>query len=155
MTSRLPAASYQKTKGEGNKRLLKKMVAANEYLGVIAYTGKEPIAWCSVSPKERLLQQKNSRLLRLTENTDTWSIVCLFILPAWRRKGVSSIIIEGAYQYAISKGARIVEAYPVIPRNDKMPDVFAWTGIWKSYQKAGFIIAGNPSESKYIMQRKE
>jgi hypothetical protein len=32
-----------------------------------------------------------------------------------------------------------------------MPDVFAWTGIWKSYEKAGFKIVAQPSTGKYIM----
>jgi hypothetical protein len=60
-------------------------------------------------------------------------------------------MIKAATRYAFSKGAETVEAYPVIPKNGKMPDVFAWTGIWKSYEKAGFKIVAQPSTGKYIM----
>lgn len=153
MTWRLPSSVYQQTKGASNKTLLYELVCQNEALGVILYNETTPIGWCSISPKERLFQQKKSRIFKHTPFEKTWSIVCLYIMPAYRRKGVATVLIEEAYQYASSNGAIIVEAYPVIPKQLDMPDVFAWTGIWKSYLKAGFTIIHQPSTAKYIMQR--
>jgi hypothetical protein len=60
-------------------------------------------------------------------------------------------IREAATRYAFRMGAETVETYPVIPKTGKMPDTFAWTGIWKSYKKAGFKIIAQPSTGKYIM----
>ena len=152
MTPRLPIAEYNKSKGEVNKRLLYNLVLANEPLGVLAYHNKESIAWCSISPKERLNQMKKSRIMGHTSEKDTWSIVCLFIKKEWRMKKVSSFIISKAVEYAFANGAEIVEAYPVVSRNNKMPDVFAWTGIWKSYEKAGFSVVKKLSETRLIVQ---
>ena len=152
MTPRLPAAEYNKNKGEGNKKLFHNLVLSNEPLGVLAYHNKEAIAWCSISPKKRLIQMKQSRMMNHTAEENTWSIVCLFIKKEWRMKRVSSYIISKVVDYAFANGAGIVEAYPVVSKTDKMPDVFAWTGIWKSYEKAGFSVVKKLSETRLIVQ---
>jgi GNAT superfamily N-acetyltransferase len=41
-----------------------------------------------------------------------WTILCMFIRRAWRGKGVTHVLLEGAVDYARSNGAQIVEAYP-------------------------------------------
>jgi GNAT superfamily N-acetyltransferase len=151
MTWRLPNKQYQQYKGTGNKKLFHKLVQDGESLGVIGYHSGKPVAWCSVSPAHTLFQQKPSRILSKTSFPGKWSIVCIYLSPNYRNKGVSTIMIKAATRYAFSKGAETVEAYPVIPKNGKMPDVFAWTGIWKSYEKAGFKIVAQPSTGKYIM----
>lgn len=151
MTPRLSSAEYNKNKGDKNKKLFLQLIKRCEPLGVLAYYDKKPIAWCSVSPKSTLKQMKNSRIMDLTPDEDTWSIVCLFIKKEFRMKQISSVIIKQAVDYAFRNGAKTVEAYPVISKNDKMPDVFAWTGIWKSYAKAGFKKVKQVSETKLIM----
>lgn len=98
---------------------------------------------------------RNSRLMKLTSDEMCWSIVCLFIAKNYRRRGVSSDVIRAAANYAFSEGAKIVEAYPVINRTANIPDAFAWTGIWKSYQKAGFRLIKQVSETRAIVQLQE
>ena len=151
MTPRLSSVDYNKNKGDKNKQLFQQLVVNNEPLGILAYHENLPVAWCSISPKSRLLQMKNSRIMKTTPNENTWSIVCLFIKKEYRRKQVSALIIKKAVEYAFENGAKAVEAYPVISKNDKMPDVFAWTGFWKSYEKAGFKKVKQVSETKLIM----
>ncbi len=151
MTWRLSTSAYKENKGENNRRLLYNLVKANEPLGVIAYHHDRPIGWCSVSPKSRLFELKKSRILLSLPFAQTWSIVCLFILPAFRRKYFSTNLIRQASDYAFCQGALVVESYPVVPKNDHMPDVFAWTGIHKSFQKAGFTIVKQTSPGKMIM----
>jgi GNAT superfamily N-acetyltransferase len=150
MTPRLSSAAYSKNKGEINKQLFKNLVKADEKLGIMAYHRGEPIAWCSISPKPRLLDMKNSRIMKLTATQDTWSIVCLFIKKEYRRKGVSSLIIKKAAEYAFQNGAKVVEAYPVQAKVEKVPDAFIWNGIWSAYEKAGFKKIKQVSETKVI-----
>ncbi len=151
MTWRLSTSAYKENKGENNRRLLYNLVNANEPLGVIAYYNDLPIGWCSVSPKSRLFELKKSRILLTSPFAHTWSIVCLFILPEFRRKYFSTNLIRQASDYAFRQGALIVEAYPVVPKNDHLPDVFAWTGIYKSFHNAGFITVKQNSPGKMVM----
>jgi hypothetical protein len=45
-----------------------------------------------------------------------------------------------------------VEAYPVEPKKDKMPDAFAWTGLASAFIKAGFTECARRSETRPIMR---
>ena len=152
MTPRLPSSAYNQNKGEGNKKKLHELIKSGEPLGVIAFHGQQPVAWCSISPKTRLMQMRNSRLMKLTSDEQCWSIVCLFIAKNYRRRGVSGAVIRAAANYAFSAGAKIVEAYPLINRTEDIPDAFAWNGIWKSYEKVGFRLIKQVSETRAIVQ---
>jgi GNAT superfamily N-acetyltransferase len=153
MTPRLPAKLYNECKGEKNKQLLHNLIRDGQPLGIIAYHEKTPIGWCSVSPKDNLLSMKPSRLMNHTETKNVWSVVCLFIAKEFRRKGISSLLISGAVEYAFNNGADHVEAYPSIPKIKSMPDVFAWMGIEASYKKAGFRLLKKLSDSRVIMMK--
>ena len=50
------------------------------------------------------------------------------------------------------QGGAVVEAYPVEPRKDKVPDVFAWTGLASAYTKVGFKECERRSETRPIMR---
>ena len=39
---------------------------------------------------------------------------------------------------ARKRGAKIVEGYPVAPKTERMPDIFAWTGFETAFRMAGF-----------------
>ncbi len=62
-------------------------------------------------------------------------------------------LIDGAARYAGSQGARIVEGYPVEPKKNPMPPVFAYTGIASAYRAAGFEEVARRSETRPIMRR--
>jgi GNAT superfamily N-acetyltransferase len=151
MTPRLPGRQYGQLKGEGNKHLLKKLVDDREHLGILLYRNETPIGWCSVSPKDRLMAMKQGRHLKITPVENVWAIVCLFIRKDCRRAGLSTAIIQKACEYAFRNGAEVVEAYPVVGKADKMPDVFAWNGLSQSYERAGFRVVHQLSATRLIV----
>jgi hypothetical protein len=61
-------------------------------------------------------------------------------------------LIRAAVSFAASKGARVVEGYPVEPKKDQMPDVFAFTGIASSFLAAGFREVARRSDTRPIMR---
>jgi hypothetical protein len=48
--------------------------------------------------------------------------------------------------------ATIVEGYPVEPRKDSMPEVYAFTGMASAFRKVGFLEAARRSETRPIMR---
>src|SRR5258705_13021161 len=76
---RVPRKQFEAQKGAGNKRALKSIVSAGKKPGIIAYAGKEPIAWCAVAPRERYVGLETSRLLKPVDDKPVWSISCLFV----------------------------------------------------------------------------
>jgi GNAT superfamily N-acetyltransferase len=94
-----------------------------------------------------------SRVLAPVDDRPVWSVSCLFIAKPFRRQGVSVALIGAATKFARSHGARVVEAYPVVPYSDAMPAAFAWTGTVSAYERAGFREVARRSEARPIMRR--
>jgi GNAT superfamily N-acetyltransferase len=152
MSWRLKSSEFEKNKGEGNKRAFKKLVDKGEELGIVAYLNDEPIGWCAVAPRQKYLKLENSRVLKRIDNEPVWSVTCLFISKQFRRKGVSVAILKAVLDHCKKKKVKIIEAYPVIPYNKKMPEAFAWTGIYSAYLKVGFKDMPRLSPSRPIMR---
>jgi GNAT superfamily N-acetyltransferase len=153
MTPRLSRAEYERQKGEGNRRAMRRLVRSGRVPGVIAYEGGQPIGWCSIEPRSSFPTLGRSRILRPIDERPVWSIVCLFVAPDQRGRGVSRILIDGAVAHARANGARMVEAYPVEPRKRPMPAVFAYTGIASAFLGAGFREVERRSPTRPIVRR--
>ncbi len=153
MTPRLTAAEYEKNKGEANRRALRRIVQRGTEPGVLAYRNDEPVAWCAIEPRTAYPRLDRSRILQPVDDTPVWSIVCLFVRKDLRRAGVSVRIIGAAVDHARGHGATCVEAYPVEPKKDPMPAVFAYTGTAEAYRRAGFHEVARRSETRPIMRK--
>lgn len=146
-------SEYERKKGAGNKRALKKLVMSGDPPGLIGYLKGEPIAWCALAPREEYSVLERSRVLARVDDRPVWSIVCLFVAKPHRRQGVSVAMLEAAVRYARTRGARLVEGYPIEPKKKAMPDVFAMSGLASAFTKAGFTEVARRSESRPIMRR--
>jgi GNAT superfamily N-acetyltransferase len=149
---RLPRKEFDANKGTGNKRALKKIVKDGDQPGIIAYLGKEPIGWCSVAPREQFIALERSRILKPVDAQAVWSISCLFVKKAYRRRGISAGLLRAAVEFAAKQGARVIEGYPVEPSMEKMPDPFLWHGVPSAYKAAGFSEVLRRSKSRPIMR---
>jgi len=151
---RVRRSVLEKQKGAGNKRAMKKIVASGAEPGLIAYAGREPVGWIAIAPRETYPVLGNSRVLAPVDQQPVWSVVCFFIARPHRRSGVSVALLEAATEFARKRGAKLVEGYPVDPRNGKMPDAFAWTGLPGTFRGAGFTEVTRRSPTRPIMRRK-
>ncbi|HEX9053973.1 MAG TPA: GNAT family N-acetyltransferase [Gemmatimonadales bacterium] len=149
---RRSAAEYERGKGRGNRDALRRLVARGATPGLLAYAGGAPVGWCAVAPREAYPRLERARVLKRIDDRPVWSVVCLFVAKKCRRRGVSVALLEAAAAFAASRGARILEGYPVEPRG-AMPDAFAWTGTAAAFRAAGFREAARGSPTRPIMRR--
>jgi GNAT superfamily N-acetyltransferase len=152
MSWRSHRAQFEARKGARNKAALRKIVEHGPPPGVLIYSGTEPVGWCAVAPREVHARLENSRILARVDDQPVWSITCFFVKRTFRRVGVSVLLLKAAAAHSAVHGARIVEGYPVEPRKDPMPDVFAWTGIASAFRRAGFKEVARRSEGRPIMR---
>lgn len=152
MSWRLKKSEFELGKGEPNKYSMKDIVYRNKPAGVLAYVDDKPIGWCAVAPREAYKRLENSRVFKRIDEKPVWSITCFFIAKTFRRKGLSTELIKGALEYSRLNGADIVEAYPVVPYDNNVPDAFLWTGIPATFEAAGFAEAERRSRWKSIMR---
>lgn len=149
---RLPAAQYQAGKGQTNRDALRKLVDGGLASGILAYADGRPIGWCAVEPRSSFVRLNASRVLKSPDEQPVWCAPCLFVHKDYRRQGVSARLLRAAVALAKSRGAKIVEGYPVIPRRENMPAAFAWTGTLASFVAAGFTECVRNSPVRPIMR---
>ena len=147
---RLKAADYNKEKGEGNKKAMKKLLKKSSP-GIIAYVKDKAVGWCAVAPRDEYIRLETSRILKPVDDKKVWSVSCFFITKELRGKGLSVPLLKAAVDLAISKGATIVEGYPTEPTG-RMANAFAWTGIASTFQRAGFEEVERRSKGRPVMR---
>ena len=152
MLWRLTRKEFEQQKGEVNRQAMQTIVNSGEIPGLLAYSEKQPVAWCSVAPRESFSALERSRVLKKIDDEPVWSISCFFIQKDFRKQGLSARILEAAVDYVKKQGGKIVEGYPIEPKKGKTADVFAWTGLASFFKKAGFVECARRSETRPIMR---
>ncbi len=134
---KLRGKAYEENKGEGNRQLQKSIVDSKTVPGLLAYSDGYPIGWVAIEPRSQYPRLAHSRVLAPIDDKEVWSITCLFVEKKHRRKGIAVALIQAAAQYAASRGARLVEGYPIDSQSEAAP-VFIFTGTASAFKQAGF-----------------
>src|SRR5216117_3468098 len=111
MWPRLRRSNFQKQKGPGNKKAMKRLVQSGPPPGLLAYDDGRPVAWCALAPRETYHALANSRILKPVDDQPVWSVVCFFVAKPNRRRGITVRLLREAAHFAEERGARIVEGY--------------------------------------------
>ena len=149
---RLTRSQYEDQHGEYNRRSLKALVESGSIPGILAYEDGEPVGWCSIAPRNEFPTLGRSRILKPVDDQPVWSVVCFFVARKQRRRGLTVQLLKAAIEFARSKGAKVIEGYPVEPKAGKSPDVFVYTGISSAFEQAGFVEVLRRSETRPIMR---
>lgn len=149
---RLKRTDFERQQGEGNRRAMRQIVDSGEVPGILAFAEGEPAGWCSVAPRERYSSLNRSPVLKRLDETPVWSIVCFFVAPRSRNRGLTSKLIRAAVEYVRRQGGKVVEAYPTSPRSARVAPVSTFMGLPSVFERAGFVECKRPSRSKVIMR---
>lgn len=149
---RLKRSEFEKQQGEGNRKAIKAIVQSGEVPGILAYMDTQPIAWCSVAPRESYPALNRSPVLKKLDDTPVWSIVCFFVAKGHRKRGIIQELITAAVEYVQDQNGKIIEAYPTVPKSEYLPPVSVYMGLPSMFRKAGFVERARPSKSKIIMR---
>jgi GNAT superfamily N-acetyltransferase len=149
---RVSRAQWQRQKGEGNRKAFRKVVEAGGVSGLLAYAEGQPVGWCAIAPRSDYPGLARSRVLKAVDDRPVWSVTCFFVARPWRRRGVTTPLLEAAADLARARGARILEGYPVDATHDQ-PDPFVFSGLVSSFRRAGFREVLRRSPRRPIMRR--
>ena len=150
---RLERARFNRQRGPGNKRALKRIVKNGPPPGLLAYAGKQPVGWCALGPRPSYSALERSRTLKPVDEKPAWSVVCFFVTKPFRGRGLSVKLLRAAADYARRKGARILEGYPVDPRSGRWADPFVYTGTVSVFRRAGFREVARRSATRPLVRR--
>jgi GNAT superfamily N-acetyltransferase len=154
MLWRLSAAAYKDGRGEPNRLAMRARVEGGPRPpGLIAYRDGAPVGWISVAPRAEFPRMASSRIVGSLDGQPVWPVTCFFIKPGNRGKGIATALLAAACDFAASHGARIVEGYPIDPLGQRYANAFAWTGLMRVFEKAGFTEVARRSDKRPVMRK--
>jgi ribosomal protein S18 acetylase RimI-like enzyme len=130
----LPKAT---TRAQARRAELKALVDDGRPPGLIGYRRKVPVGWVSLGPREEFAKLVRSPVMKAVDDQPVWSIICFVVPSEYRGQGVAQALLAGAVKYAKSRGATLVEAYPV-DKPDHSGDDSMWFGAKSMYDREGF-----------------
>jgi GNAT superfamily N-acetyltransferase len=142
MAWRMTTEELKHNNSKSRKQFIKQRVSSGTPIGLLAYTEDEPIAWCSIAPRETYRKLGGDERLE-----NAWSIVCFFIKKAYRNQGLMNILINHAKKYARKNGAKYLEAYPVAPDSPS----YRFMGFVETFEKADFNFVRKAGSRRNVM----
>jgi GNAT superfamily N-acetyltransferase len=124
--------------------------------GLVAYLDGEPVGWCAVEP--RPAYEGLTRVYRVPwdgrdedkADDSVWAVTCLFTRAGFRRRGVSRALAQAAVDFARDRGARALEAYPIVTTNVLLEELHVGTvGVFAA---AGLGEVSHPTPRRVVMR---
>jgi len=127
--------------------------------GLVAYLDGEPVGWCAVEPRTAYPGLiRNSPVPwkgRTEDKTDdsVWAVTCVFARAGSRRRGIGYALARAAVDFARERGARALEAYPLLT---KPGDDITWgelnVGTRSMFEAAGLAQVSHPTKRRVVMR---
>jgi GNAT superfamily N-acetyltransferase len=160
---RVPAAQWRSTSVEDRRWWHREQVGCDEpdsgqTSGLIAYLEDEPVGWCAVAPRveyPHLRTQKVPWTGRCEDQDDpgVWAVTCFVTRVGFRRRGVSRALAAASVDFARERGARALEAYPLVLKpGEQMTWGELYVGERNSLVAAGFREVSRPTARRVVMR---
>jgi GNAT superfamily N-acetyltransferase len=142
-------SAYRKQDTETNKAEFREMVEQGPPPGLLAFDGDLAVGWCQLTPRDSLPWLDRTWRLKRIDDVPVWSISCLYVRKGYRRRGITSALIEAAVKAAKAAGAPAVEAYPL---DATQTPSASGTGYASTFARAGFKVVVRHTPPRPIMR---
>lgn len=130
------------------KMEMKKRISTGEPVGLLGYFGSEPVAWCSIAPRDTY-RAAMSDPVPGDEKHKIWSIVCFFVSRQFRGQGLFQKLITAAEMHAANNGATLLEGYPV----DQNSPSYRFGGFLPAFEQAGYLLVGHKGARRHVVRK--
>jgi GNAT superfamily N-acetyltransferase len=126
--------------------------------GLVAYLDGEPIGWVAVEPRTAYPKLRSKPVPWRGRNEDkddegVWAVTCLIVRKGYRGRGLTYPLARATVEFARSRGATALEAYPMATEPGKE---ITWgelhVGARQVFEEAGFTEVSHPTKRRYVMR---
>lgn len=128
--------------------------------GLVAHLDDEPVAWVAVEPRVSYPLFRHSRSPVVWSGRDedrdddgVWAVTCHIVRTGYRGRGLTYPLVAATIDYARSRGATALEAYPMITEPGK---TVTWgevhIGTRQVFEDAGFVEVSHPTKRRVVMR---
>ena len=130
------------------KGLLRGFVDTGTPVGLLGYENGDPVAWCSIAPRDAYRRMSRIPDPDGIDPADVWAVACFFAVRRMRGTGITRRLIAAAVSLARSKGAAMVDASQVDPDSPS----YKFMGTVPAFQSMGFEYAGAEGKRRRVMR---
>jgi GNAT superfamily N-acetyltransferase len=126
--------------------------------GLLAYVDGEPAGWVAVEPRTAYPKLRTSRIPWSGRDEDkddhgVWVVTCFVVRKGYRGRGLTYHLAQATIDFARERGARALEAYPMITEAGKQ---ITWgelhVGARQVFEDAGFEQVNRPTVRRVVMR---
>jgi GNAT superfamily N-acetyltransferase len=126
--------------------------------GLVAYVDGEPAGWVAVEPRTAYPKLLTTRIPwrgrdEDRNDHDVWAVTCLVVRKGYRGRGLTYPLARATIDYARERGARALEAYPMITQPGRE---ITWgelhVGARQVFEDAGFEEVSHPTLRRVVMR---
>ncbi len=138
LAHRLRTAQLKVGGVDRREEVMRQLCAGPVPPGYLAYVGEELAGWIGAAPRSSMSYVESSSKLVRAHDDEAWVVICLRVLPRFRRRGLTALLIRAVVEAARQAGADAVEAYPVDPEGGRVDQSMAYVGLTDWFEDAGF-----------------
>jgi GNAT superfamily N-acetyltransferase len=126
--------------------------------GLVLYVDGEPAGWVAVEPRTAYPKLRTSRIPWSGRDEDKnddgiWAVTCFAVRKGYRGRGLTYPLAGATIDFARDRGARALEAYPMITQPGKE---ITWgevhVGTRQVFEHAGFEEVSHPTVRRVVMR---
>jgi GNAT superfamily N-acetyltransferase len=126
--------------------------------GLVAFVADQPAGWVAVEPRPAYPKLRTSRVpwsgrQEDKDDDEVWAVTCFTVRKGYRGRGLTYPLARAAADFARDRGARAVEAYPMVTQPGKE---ITWgelhVGARQVFEEAGFKEVSHPSKRRVVMR---
>ena len=126
--------------------------------GLVAYVDDEPAGWVAVEPRTAYPKLRTTRVPWTGRDEDKdddgiWAVTCFVVRKGYRGRGLTYPLALATIDFARERGARALEAYPMITQPGKE---ITWgevhVGARQVFEDAGFEEVSRPTVRRVVMR---
>ena len=126
--------------------------------GLVAYVDGDPAGWAAVEPRTAYPKLRTSRIPWSGRDEDKdddgiWAVTCIVVRKEYRGQGLTYPLALATVEFARRRGARALEAYPMITQPGKE---ITWgelhVGARQVFEEAGFAEITHPTARRVVMR---
>ncbi|MBO1770137.1 GNAT family N-acetyltransferase [Agrococcus sp. TF02-05] len=150
-------ADFQRSSTEERHELLRAELQDGLPPALIAYVDGEAAGWVRVGPRTRQVRlQRTKQLVSATQepwdDESVWAVSCFVVRREHRGSGLTDRLLRAAIDFARSRGARLVEGYPVDPATGRRKAANEpYRGVVSTFERAGFREVARPTPDRAVV----
>jgi len=136
-----------------NRALKERLVREGRAHAALVFDGDVAVGWCQFGTPAELPNINHRKQYEAElDSLPDYRLTCFFVDKRYRRRGVSTLALQGALNLIAAAGGGVVEAYPQDTGGKKITASFLYSVTRSLFEQAGFSYVRPKGKNHTVMR---